>query len=369
MSDGVGNNSRGWFAVARATRDHPVVGFGKPVPPHNIDRGAFSRAEAWQDLLALARYVAGREYDKGQVVALAVGQLLAGREWLAKRWNWSEKTVRGFLDKLEAEDMISRCSTEKSLAPRWPRAGPDIETGPATGSKKRQGKANNTSVITIRNYEKYQLAKEPCDAGSVAVPGTQKGQQRASAGPARGQTLTKATKEPRKIYPDGVQSDVLADRRGAQPKRTYSERFEKHFWNAYPDRMNNSKSKAAEEFEKLDAADQEAAVASLLRFSAYCKSNPDYRCLHAERYLRERRFESFAETAGPSYWWKDKRQLAATSNAGWREKLEKHANGTWPVDKLGPPPQDPNCVVPREIIEDLGLKDKYDHNGIAVGAH
>ena len=114
--------------------------------------------------------------------------------------------------------------------------------------------------------------------------------------------------------------------------------------------------------------DQDAAVASLSQFQAYCKNNPEYHCVYAERYLRDRRFESFAETERPRLWWKNKEMVAVMSDDGWIEKIAAHANGTWPPDKLGPPPRDPNCVVPRNVIEQLGLAEAYDDNGIAVGA-
>jgi hypothetical protein len=59
-----------------------------------------------------------------------------------------------------------------------------------------------------------------------------------------------------------------------------------------------SKAEALPEWEKLDATDREAAERSLTGFRAYCSKNPDYRPLHANRYLKRRRFDGHVSTNG-----------------------------------------------------------------------
>ena len=83
-----------------------------------------------------------------------------------------------------------------------------------------------------------------------------------------------------------------------QPKSwfVYTEEFES-FWGQYPDIRNNSKSCAFDEWRKLSSEDRAAAVAALGGFGRYCRTNPDYRCVHAERFIRERRFEGYATSA------------------------------------------------------------------------
>lgn len=80
----------------------------------------------------------------------------------------------------------------------------------------------------------------------------------------------------------------------ARKAQVYDLAFES-FWKNYPDRRNNSKPTAFKEWRKLDEEDQRLATESLAAFSAYCRSTPDYRVVHCERYLRDRRFEGWGD--------------------------------------------------------------------------
>jgi uncharacterized protein YdaU (DUF1376 family) len=77
---------------------------------------------------------------------------------------------------------------------------------------------------------------------------------------------------------------------------SYPPDFER-FWKAYPTDANMAKSEAFTEWKKLDADDHHAAERSLTGFRAYCRSRPDYRPVHANRYLKYRRFEGHLELA------------------------------------------------------------------------
>ena len=183
-----------WIALSRRVREHPVVGCGQPVKPADPWRGAWSRFEAWFDLLCLAQYRAARVNNRGEVVALAVGQLIGARSYLAGRWNWTEKTVRGFLDTLEDEGMISRAKTA------GPLLAPELmneKNGPAKGQQKSTRSNNKSNTITVCNYEKFQRISDAIEAYIADHRNSEKGQQRASEGPAKGQTLTKETIERR----------------------------------------------------------------------------------------------------------------------------------------------------------------------------
>lgn len=77
------------------------------------------------------------------------------------------------------------------------------------------------------------------------------------------------------------------------PKRkrvSYPSEFE-DFWKAFPTDANMSKKEAFNEWTRLDPEDQQLAVISLEAFAYYCRKNPDYRPVHACRYLKQRRFE------------------------------------------------------------------------------
>jgi hypothetical protein len=66
------------------------------------------------------------------------GEMLAARKWLAERWNWSEMTVRWFLDKLESESMIARKSNHSD--------------------SRLHGRS--VGIVSVCNYERYQTRRD-----------------------------------------------------------------------------------------------------------------------------------------------------------------------------------------------------------------
>jgi hypothetical protein len=166
MTAPIGHNSQSipgdWIAVSRDMRHHPIVGMGNPVKPEDTSRGSYSKYEAWQDLLMEARWKPFDTINKGKVVTLRRGQLMAARAWLARRWNWSEKTVRIFLAKLESEFMVRN----------------------EQGQSKGQRSGHYANVLTICNYDIYQTATEL----EELTKGQSYGQSRASQGPIKGQS-------------------------------------------------------------------------------------------------------------------------------------------------------------------------------------
>ena len=107
------------------------------------------------------------------------------------------------------------------------------------------------------------------------------------------------------------------------------------FWAGYPTDPNMSKTKAFVEWQKLSRPEKDQAIASLPSFGNYCRSHTDYRAVHAERYLRDRRFEGHAESA--------KRGAAAAGvyvrkeTAQWRawEAHNRAAGKSMMTDKKG----------------------------------
>ena len=66
--------------------------------------------KAWLDLLSLGQYRTTDKLIRGKLIKVGVGELVASRRFLAKRWNWSERKTRTFLDKLE----MTQCLTHKT---------------------------------------------------------------------------------------------------------------------------------------------------------------------------------------------------------------------------------------------------------------
>lgn len=175
----------GWIAVARVMREHHLVGFGRPVDPADPERGfTYSRAEAWLDLIMECRYAAGTVMNGGKRMDLLPGQLLGATSWLANRWNWTPKTVRGFLEKLQSDGMIERSTPGIQYTKSQVHPGSDeIHDVHVVG----RPKGTQAQVITIRNYSTYQIIRDEEGHAQGHAEGTQGARQ----GHAKGNTLTK----------------------------------------------------------------------------------------------------------------------------------------------------------------------------------
>lgn len=341
----------GWVAIHRSIREHWLVGFGQPVKPMDPDKGALSRAEAWIDLIMECRYEAGTVNNGGRKMTIQPGQLVGAISWLAARWNWTPQTVRTFLDKLEGDGMIERHS-------------------PGINTENNTQKGKQATVISVCNYSEYQIVPDAQHQAEQQANHTQATRtQHASNNIYKDNKETKVQEE---SVRSEASSDLLGERETVKERKAYSEDFE-FFWRQYPDTRNNSKSRANEEWTRLSAADRKSAASSLPAYARYCRENKDYRCLHAERFLKHRRFEAYAETAAKpdanAVWWKDPAKVANVTDAQWIGSITKYANGVWPPDKLGPAPGNPRCVVPKHIIEDLKLTEKYTPDGISRIPH
>ena len=90
----------------------------------------FTKSQAWLDLLLLASYKERTVFIRGIEIKLIAGELCYSQLTLSKRWKWSDKTVKKFLDLLVLRKMIAY-----------------------TGGKV-------TTIISILNWSKYQNSTE-----------------------------------------------------------------------------------------------------------------------------------------------------------------------------------------------------------------
>ena len=74
--------------------------------------------------------------------------------------------------------------------------------------------------------------------------------------------------------------------------------------------------------------------------------------------------QSASDAKQRAHWWQDPDKVSTMTIPRWRHGISQFANGVWRVSELGPPPGDPRCVVPKEIIDELKLTEKYDRNGL-----
>lgn len=183
----------GYIKVARGLRDHPIVGFGKTVKAADEARGfCFSRAEAWQDLIMECRWAPGEVVNKGRKMEIKPGQLLGAISWLAHRWNWTPKTVRWFLDQLQADHMIQRSEPEYAgLLTETDQRTNSVQSASKRGNQNGKRNGNQTSVISVCNYEIYQIALYAQRQAKRQEEGQANGNRTASERQANGNTLIK----------------------------------------------------------------------------------------------------------------------------------------------------------------------------------
>ena len=84
--------ANGYIKLWRSSAEHKDY-FSEP----------FTRWQAWIDLLLLANYKNNHAYVRGIPVEVKPGQVMAGEEFLAKRWKWSRNKVRRYFAQLSSK--------------------------------------------------------------------------------------------------------------------------------------------------------------------------------------------------------------------------------------------------------------------------
>lgn len=151
-------------------------------------------------------------------------------------------------------------------------------------SKETRFKDNKqtTSVYTLVGVQNRGAADAPGGVQQVHGGG--------AAGAPRTSQFNLSVEEPN--------GSLSVPKKPTRTKIAYPDDFET-FWKAYPTDPNMSKKEALDCWKKLSDEDRQKAIASVPAFQAYCRKTPDYRTLHACRYLSKRRFDGFAEAATP----------------------------------------------------------------------
>lgn len=113
----------GWISLHRQLQEHWLWKSKEP----------FDKRSAWIDLLLMVNHQKEKiEFDKG-FMEVERGQRITSLEKLAKRWKWSRHKVSDYLNQLEQDGMLV------------------------------QVRDNKKTLISIENYNKYQVQKETSD--------------------------------------------------------------------------------------------------------------------------------------------------------------------------------------------------------------
>lgn len=366
------NPSEGdWVKIKRSSRWHHLVGFGQPVPACDPERGAFSRGEAWQDLIMECNYCDGSVMNKGRRMTLRPGQLLGAVSWLASRWNWTPKTVRVFLDKLSDEGMVEFVFDSEA-----PKQG------------KHQG--NQARIIEVCNYSRYQYVEE--------AEGPSLGQAKGKRGASEGQQykeedLKTLRQEDSPLPPKGGVVDPIPktrSRRGftADDMALTSEAVD--LWNATATRLGMAhchsftdarRRRLLNRLSDIGGLDPyRVALTAIDRVPFLMGRIPPKpgqapfrldidRLLQTEGQLGDVLAKLIDKATEPEIapngkvwgWWRGKEDgLRALSAEQWRAAIDKaKPNGRWPWWDLTPWPGHPECCVPEIVLREKGLVDQY----------
>lgn len=144
-------------------------------------------------------------------------------------------------------------------------------------------------------------------------------------------------------------SPSYKDEPSEEPSDIYTSGFG-NFWDQYPPegRQHTSRTAAHDAWSELSEADQQAALASLIAFNAYCHENEWYHPKNLLSYLRERLFENYRSGSvgegstsligrgSPEWeaWW--------PHLTGWAQRhITKNDLQFWTVPSAWPPGHEP----------------------------
>lgn len=159
-----------WIAMCNDVIHHEVVG-----PKVKTPRASDPSITVWQPfavwfwMLTETAHKPRTRVLKGYPIKLDRGQVAVSERYIAQMANWSRKSVRAFLERLQRFDMIAAAHVS--------RDGQMLLD--FSGTKKGPSKGPTITIVTICNYDRYQTPSKP--------KGTIKG---TSKGPARDQNLT-----------------------------------------------------------------------------------------------------------------------------------------------------------------------------------
>jgi hypothetical protein len=235
--------------------------------------------------------LAGMQPDEGYTYAVVLlriyetgGPVADTSRTLSRRTGLPERRVTTAVEALIASGKIQRLAdgrldsntTHEEIAWQSDRRGDLSRAGKASALKR--AKSTGTGSELDRGEKTQQKQRD----GPTAV---------------EHQLNDKEKEGERESSPIGLEEETSSLRSEVCPKRTrirtQGGALFDEFWAAYPTDALMSKKAAADAFNRLSDQDKQKATDSLPAFKVYCSSHPDYRPVHACKYLTQRRFDGF----------------------------------------------------------------------------
>lgn len=147
-------------------------------------------------------------------------------------------------------------------------------------------------------------------------------------------------------------------------------------WDAFPKNPNASKQDAFNAWNRIPTGERASILPACKVYAAEIedtrrKSRDGFAAVaHLSSFLNKGTFRNkTAAKASSSPASGQFEHLATLTRDEWKDRVCRLANGFWPTSELGPSPANKSCRVPRDLIRELDLADKYNEAGIAINKH
>jgi hypothetical protein len=201
--------SKGFIPVKRSLFEHFLF----------KEQRAFSRFEAWLDLIQLASFMDGQtDLIKGKLISRNRGEVIASVRWLCRRWGWSMHKVSDYIELLRSQNMVTvdkESGIQKIKLVNFEKHNSigneerNTETKTGTGLHANQGTqvgtVENLNGNSKRNAEGNTKTSAPIELqpNQGTQTATQKGTVREQSGNSDGTNYNKVNKEKELKKEDG----------------------------------------------------------------------------------------------------------------------------------------------------------------------
>ena len=147
------------------------------------------------------------------------------------------------------------------------------------------------------------------------------------------------------------------------------------FWEAYPKR--EGKAKAIEAFSKITTGKHKGinktAAGKLIRGAQAYRQYVDREKIDRQyipqptTWLNRGGWEDECAQSQPQEkraWWMNVEKVRSLTADDWARGIEQYCGTYWDVERMGPPPGDPACVVPEFCVRKLRLTEMFDSRGL-----
>lgn len=313
------------------------------------------------------------------------GPLPDDMHWLAHQMHISVRKARSIVDELIALKKIKRTpegltneKCEEVIAERQTKAEINAEAARKREAEKRARAQDNGAVKTVfadvsRTVREDFTAEPKLNQRPNNGENSKKGNKNneTQAGLWQKESTTRAPAHAQEDKDKEGKRGMCANAHPAEDQ--IDDAFEA-FWQAFPPKRRRDRMDARKAFVQILTgrhprklrATAEQIIAAVKAGRGIDPEEPPMPTtwLNKGRWLDD---DPSTQTAPDTrLWWQvpERAQAARDDQPKYGQLIRQHANGIWPLDKLGPPYGERNSLVSKPLAEELGLIGTYDANGM-----